>query len=73
MLDTQLREYYDVMIQTKEDNLVVWIVIYFFFQAEDGIRVLVRSRGRGDVYKGQGLSVIPGSVVDKHGFVHQGR
>ncbi len=26
---------------------------YFFFQAEDGIRVLVRSRGLGDVYKGQ--------------------
>ncbi len=23
----------------------------FFFQAEDGIRVLVRSRGLGDVYK----------------------
>ncbi len=27
----------------------------FFFQAEDGIRYLVRSRGVGDVYKGQGL------------------
>ena len=25
-----------------------------FFQAEDGIRVLVRSRGLGDVYKRQG-------------------
>ena len=25
----------------------------FFFQAEDGIRDLVRSRGRGDVYKRQ--------------------
>ena len=25
----------------------------FFFQAEAGIRVLVRSRGLGDVYKGQ--------------------
>ena len=25
----------------------------FFFQAEDGIRVLVRSRGLGDVYKRQ--------------------
>ena len=29
---------------------------YFFFQAEDGIRDLVRSRGLGDVYKRQGLS-----------------
>ena len=33
---------------------------FFFFQAEDGIRDLVRSRGLGDVYKRQG----GGSVVD---------
>ena len=26
---------------------------FFFFQAEDGIRGLVRSRGLGDVYKRQ--------------------
>ena len=29
----------------------------FFFQAEDGIRDLVRSRGLGDVYKRQGQSL----------------
>ena len=29
---------------------------FFFFQAEDGIRDLVRSRGLGDVYKRQYLS-----------------
>ena len=29
---------------------------YFFFQAEDGIRDLVRSRGLGDVYKRQALA-----------------
>ena len=29
-------------------------VLFFFFQAEDGIRDLVRSRGLGDVYKRQG-------------------
>ena len=29
----------------------------FFFQAEDGIRDLVRSRGLGDVYKRQGQTV----------------
>ena len=29
----------------------------FFFQAEDGIRDLVRSRGLGDVYKRQVLSI----------------
>ena len=28
-------------------------VVVFFFQAEDGIRDLVRSRGLGDVYKRQ--------------------
>ena len=32
----------------------------FFFQAEDGIRVLVRSRGLGDVYKRQPLSTLAG-------------
>ena len=32
----------------------------FFFQAEDGIRDLVRSRGLGDVYKRQ-VSVCSGS------------
>ena len=42
---------------------VLWLVdvaififvmcVFFFFQAEDGIRDLVRSRGLGDVYKRQ--------------------
>ena len=39
---------------------VLWInskvycgCVFFFFQAEDGIRDLVRSRGLGDVYKRQ--------------------
>ena len=31
------------------------ILFIFFFQAEDGIRDLVRSRGLGDVYKRQKL------------------
>ena len=30
----------------------------FFFQAEDGIRDLVRSRGLGDVYKRQNLNSV---------------
>ena len=34
------------------------VVFFFFFQAEDGIRDLVRSRGLGDVYKRQGMLVI---------------
>ena len=32
--------------------------IFFFFQAEDGIRDLVRSRGLGDVYKRQTQSML---------------
>ena len=34
------------------DALLLY-VCFFFFQAEDGIRDLVRSRGLGDVYKRQ--------------------
>ena len=33
--------------------VVAHCVFFFFFQAEDGIRDLVRSRGLGDVYKRQ--------------------
>ena len=39
-----------------------------FFQAEDGIRDLVRSRGLGDVYKRQGQHLAPDNVVDGVGF-----
>ena len=39
-------------------------VIVFFFQAEDGIRDLVRSRGLGDVYKRQ---VLGGGIGSKLG------
>ena len=35
--------------------LMVCFLFFFFFQAEDGIRDLVRSRGLGDVYKRQRL------------------
>ena len=44
---------------------------FFFVQAEDGIRDLVRSRGLGDVYKRQGLhpqdeTVTPGNQTVSH-------
>ena len=39
------------------------MLIFFFFQAEDGIRDLVRSRGLGDVYKRQGKISIGANVV----------
>ena len=36
---------------------VVFVCFFvFFFQAEDGIRDLVRSRGLGDVYKRQNIN-----------------
>ena len=37
---------------------------FFFFQAEDGIRELVRSRGLGDVYKRQ-------AKITQHKFVQK--
>ena len=40
----------------------------FFFQAEDGIRDLVRSRGLGDVYKRQGVLGLDGEIrIDEPG------
>ena len=38
---------------------------FFFFQAEDGIRDLVRSRGLGDVYKRQEEGPVEGDVHDR--------
>ena len=42
----------------------------FFFQAEDGIRDLVRSRGLGDVYKRQvsGIYRSVGGLSGQHGL-----
>ena len=39
--------------------------MFFFFQAEDGIRDLVRSRGLGDVYKRQVDQLIGQVFEDK--------
>ena len=41
------------------------VVVVFFFQAEDGMRVLVRSRGLGDVYKRQIGSIRAVGVEDE--------
>ena len=40
---------------------------FFFFKAEDGIRDLVRSRGLGDLYKGQGYI----KVDDRDSYVNK--
>ena len=39
----------------KSSACVRSVLVVFFFQAEDGIRDLVRSRGLGDVYKRQSM------------------
>ena len=45
--------------------------VFFCFQAEDGIRDLVRSRGLGDVYKRQAhcrnCAVVARTIVDADG------
>ena len=38
-------------------SVSMYTILFFFFQAEDGIRDLVRSRGLGDVYKRQQLTI----------------
>ena len=43
--------------------------MFFFFQAEDGIRYLVRSRGLGDVYKRQIQQHTSALIVDGGAFV----
>ena len=56
------------------DALAVDAALYgFFFQAEDGIRDLVRSRGLGDVYKRQiSVSDANGDAITKYRFADGG-
>ena len=44
-----------LLVDLMISKYVAMCVCSFFFQAEDGIRDLVRSRGLGDVYKRQVL------------------
>ena len=47
---------YSLLIVSIVENVCgvdLYDLVLFFFQAEDGIRDLVRSRGLGDVYKRQ--------------------
>ena len=49
---------FEIMCRDLYDIWIGGVIFYFFFfQAEDGIRYLVRSRGLGDVYKRQAQSV----------------
>ena len=49
-----------VMVRVLESADLYTGLCVFFFQAEDGIRDLVRSRGLGDVYKRQGQGGVLG-------------
>ena len=42
-----------ISVQSFTCEFKCLVLLFFFFQAEDGIRDLVRSRGLGDVYKRQ--------------------
>ena len=46
-------------------HVLMWYTCFvvFFFQAEDGIRDLVRSRGLGDVYKRQSKRFVWSMIV----------
>ena len=56
------------LISLSVEKLLIREVCVFFFQAEDGIRDLVRSRGLGDVYKrqqlGSGDAAVDGDTVN---------
>ena len=47
--------------------LLTLFSVCFFFQAEDGIRALVRSRGLGDVYKRQDVPTAGRAAVVARG------
>ena len=56
MLGVRYRVDIDQMCLVLRVGVVIVFMFFFFFQAEDGIRDLVRSRGLGDVYKRQTTS-----------------
>ena len=56
------------MLFSDSATRTCWLMRYvvFFFQAEDGIRDLVRSRGLGDVYKRQVPGVMRVDLTQVH-------
>ena len=53
--------YLDISYELWLIVVMICSVCFFFFQAEDGIRDLVRSRGLGDVYKRQ-FDILPSRI-----------
>ena len=58
------KKQYDISVKME----YIYSDMCFFFQAEDGIRDLVRSRGLGDVYKRQ---VLDGAARHPGGEPHR--
>ena len=56
-----LRSFYTISVQFANSITHAIGFVFFFFQAEDGIRDLVRSRGLGDVYKRQPVHLLYGT------------
>ena len=54
-IEMSVNRYKFQTLTRQRPSVVKKIICSFFFQAEDGIRYLVRSRGLGDVYKRQVL------------------
>ena len=61
---------FSFLLNTFKIASCVTATFIFFFQAEDGIRDLVRSRGLGDVYKRQGSGMENHSKYGKNIFFH---
>ena len=51
---------YCCWVRLSYTEVLICVLCFFFLQAEDGIRDLVRSRGLGDVYKRQALVLLVG-------------
>ena len=73
--------YSRLILDQSERHCLHAVCLFFFFQAEDGIRDLVRSRGLGDVYKRQikevraitGLGLVEAkNLVEAGGKVKEG-
>ena len=63
MVSESVDDEYDMLLYILSFCIRCRVQSVFFFQAEDGIRDLVRSRGLGDVYKRQVLNIYPKTKV----------
>eukprot|EP00657_Telonema_sp_P-1_P010180 TRINITY_DN4479_c0_g1_i1.p3 TRINITY_DN4479_c0_g1~~TRINITY_DN4479_c0_g1_i1.p3 ORF type:complete len:107 (+),score=20.25 TRINITY_DN4479_c0_g1_i1:21-341(+) len=60
-----------IFVYRIRDNMCCFgrVDFFFFFQAEDGIRDLVRSRGLGDVYKRQMYACASAALQSSDGCI----